>query len=99
MNYIRERQFCFRLNLARPEHEELCIYLENRDRKKYPYLASYLLAACQALEKREQRVPESRICDDSMQKIRETVLEALQQAEMKESRWYGNGSGRTDQRA
>ena len=83
MNYIRERQFCFRLNLARPEHEELCIYLENRDRKKYPYLASYLLAACQALEKREQRLP---VCDDSIQKIRETVLEALQQTEMKESR-------------
>ena len=86
MNYIRERQFCFRLNLARPEHEELCLYLENRDRRKYPYLASYLLAACQALEKKEQRLPESRICDDSMQKIREAVLEALQQTEMKESR-------------
>ncbi len=87
MNYIRERQFCVRLNLARPEHEELCLYIENRDRRKYPYLAAYLLAACQILEKKEQKLPESRICDDSMQEIKETVRQALQEKfEMKEGR-------------
>ena len=50
MNYVKEKQYCVRLNLSRPEQEKLCRFIENRNRKKYQFLPDYLLAACEALE-------------------------------------------------
>lgn len=50
MNYVKEKQYCVRLNLDRPEQKKLCLFIEGRNRKKYPYLPDYLLAACEALE-------------------------------------------------
>ena len=79
MNYIKERQFCFRLNLSRPDHEELCGYIDHRDRKKYPFLACYLLEACRMLERKERQMPESRISVESMREIKQTIHQAVKE--------------------
>ena len=79
MNYIKERQFCFRLNIARPDHEELCGYIDHRDRKKYPFLACYLLEACRTLERKEGQLPESRISCESMWEIKQTIYQAVKE--------------------
>ena len=50
MNYVKEKQYCVRLNLDRPAQKKLYWFIEGRNRKKYPYLPDYLLAACEALE-------------------------------------------------
>ena len=50
MKYVKEKQYCVRLNLDRPAQNRLCRFIEGRNRKEYPYLPDYLLAACEALE-------------------------------------------------
>ena len=81
MKYNKERQYCFRLNLSRPEHEKLCCFIEYRDRERFPYLASYLLAACEALEKKDALTPESNISKESMDQIRKVFLQAVARQE------------------
>ena len=83
MKYNKERQYCFRLNLSRPEHEKLCGYIEYRDKVRFPYLASYLLAACEALERKETTIPVSNLSKDSMDQIREALLQAVGSRETK----------------
>ncbi len=50
MKYVKETQYCVRLNLDRPAQKKLCRFIEDRNRKEYPYLPDYLLAACEILE-------------------------------------------------
>ena len=85
MRYSKERQYCFRLYLSRPEHEKLCCYIEYRDKERFPYLASYLLAACEALEKKDAKMPESNLSKESMDQIRDVFLQAVAEHEGKSS--------------
>ena len=73
MRYTKERQYCLRLNLARPEQEKLCRFIEERDREKYPYLPGYLLAACEELELHSKDLPECDISEGSLERIRDEL--------------------------
>lgn len=77
LKYSKEKQYCFRLNLSRPEHERLCSFIEYRNKEKYPFLASYLLAACESLEKKDEKAPESILSKKSMQEIRSIMIQVL----------------------
>lgn len=58
---------------SRPEQEKLCRFIENRNRKKYPFLPDYLLAACEALEENEMGSAVHDGLEESMEWIRKEL--------------------------